>query len=159
MIVWAWQNTVALLFYGKFLSNSMRAKRWLERDLESLFSLRHHRKNYLFMRYPIIRLAVAVKQPSRYIYDSRDTHAAVARIHTHLDPYKWYYMNGTAKIPVHLRVYYICIPLKPANSRVAIGPGIPPIVLPLHYYTLYFPFIASYTSVRYSILLFNSKFF
>ena len=114
------------------------------------FKLKYlHRKTYLFMRYPIMHLVVPFKQLSRYIYDTRDTHVAVARPHTHLDPYKWYYMKGTTMIPVHLCVYYVCIPLKPANSRV--GPGIPPIVLPLHYYTLYFPYITSYTSVRYSI--------
>ena len=74
--------------------------------------------NYLFIRYLITYLAVPFKQPSRYIYDTRDTHAAVAHPHMHLDPYKWYYINGTTRIPVHLRVYYLCIPLKPANLRV-----------------------------------------
>ena len=76
-------------------------------------------------------LAVPFKQPSRYIYDTCDTHAAVARPHMHLDPYKRYYMNGTARIPVHIRGHYICIPLKPANSRVRHPSH--STVLPLHY--------------------------
>ena len=98
-----------------------------------------HRKNYLFIRYLLMCLAVPFKQPSRYIYDTCDTHAAVARPHTHLDPYKRYYMNGTTRIPVHIRVHYVCTPLKPANSRV----GHPSHSTTSSLYTLYFPYIAS----------------
>ena len=81
-----------------------------------------------------MHLAVPFKQPSRYTYNTCDTHAAVAHPHTHFDPYKWYCMNGTARIPVHIRVHYVCIPLKPANSRV----GHPSHSTTSSQYTIYF---------------------
>ena len=98
-----------------------------------------HRKNYLYTRYLIMCKAVPLKQPSLYIYDTSDTHLAVAHPHMHLDPYKQYYMNGTARISVHLHVYYIFIPLKPANSWV----GNPSHSTTSSLYIYYFPYIAS----------------
>ena len=86
-----------------------------------------------------MRYAVPFKHPSLYIYDTRDAHATVACPHTHLDQYKRYYMNSTARIPVHLRVHYVFIPLKPANSRV----GHPSHSTTSSLYALYFPYIAS----------------
>ena len=84
-------------------------------------------------------LAVPFKQPLRYINDTRDTHTAVARPHTQLDPYKRYYMNSTTRILVHIRIHYVCIPLKPANSRV----GHPSHSTTSLLYTVYIPYIAS----------------
>ena len=88
---------------------------WL---LRFFFQLLQPQENYLFIRYPIMRLAEPFEQPLLYIYDTRDTHTVVAYPHMHLDPYKRYYMNGTARTLVHIRVHYVCIPLKPANLQV-----------------------------------------
>ena len=48
----------------------------------------YHRKNDLLTRYPFNCLTVPLKYPLRYIYDTRHIHAAVARSHTDVDPYK-----------------------------------------------------------------------
>ena len=71
-----------------------------------------HRKNSLYYRYPIKRLAVPFKNPLRCINDTRYIHVAVARSHTDVDSYEQYCWDGTAWISVRKRVFHVFIPLQ-----------------------------------------------
>ena len=71
-----------------------------------------HRKNSLYYRYPIKRLAVPFKNPLRCINDIRYIHVAVARSHTDVDSYERYCWDGTAWISVRKRVFHVFIPLQ-----------------------------------------------
>ena len=72
----------------------------------------YHRKNSLYYRYPIKRLAVPFKNPLRCINDTRYIHVAVARLHTDVDSYERYCWDGTAWISVRKRVFHVFIPLQ-----------------------------------------------
>ena len=77
-----------------------------------------HRKNCLLTRYLIKHWTILFKPPSRYIHDTRGIHATVYLSHMDVDPCKWYYLNGTAPLPLWIRAIHMKTPLKWANSQV-----------------------------------------
>ena len=76
-----------------------------------------HRKIYFLTRYLTKHRTVPFKQPSQYIHDTRDIHAAVYHSHMDVDPCIRYYLNSTAPLPMWIRTIHVKTPLNGAIYR------------------------------------------